>query len=291
MLLTYAFAADTLNWDAHTVPFHYLHEGMPLIMVPVKLNGKGPFECILDTGNAECAVLISPQTANTLGLDTASGRTSKSYAVNFDASIRRVVVDSAAIGSARLDKPTIGITPAIEQLKSRVGGLQLDGNVGYPFLKEYTVTLDYVNRTLTLARTPIDGRSLPVSINPKKPLIVVEVRANGQRMHFVLDTGASMTCVSTAAAAKLGLAKGIEIPLNMGDGDKGWLTSLPELSVGSSTQSHVRVVAADFVEELGKKLRRRIDGILGFNYWSHFRLSVDYPRGRIALDMPEPHVK
>jgi hypothetical protein len=34
------------------IAFHMLRAGVPLITVPVHINGEGPFEFVLDTGNA-----------------------------------------------------------------------------------------------------------------------------------------------------------------------------------------------------------------------------------------------
>jgi hypothetical protein len=46
-------------------------------------------------------------------------------------------------------------------------------------------------------------------------------------------------------------------------------------------------MAADFVQQLSQKLKTPIDGVLGFNFWSKYRVTIDYPNRRLILDEPQ----
>ncbi|HLK14806.1 MAG TPA: aspartyl protease family protein [Fimbriimonadaceae bacterium] len=272
---------------SHKIPFHYLHEGMPLIMVPVAIEGQGPFECIVDTGNSKAALLLSESLASQLGLDQTKFKASRGFTVDIEQRLRLGRIGRFEVAGIRVKDPEVAIAPALDQLTQRMGGLRIDGNLGYPFFKDYTLSLDYIHKTIEFSQEPATAQTIPITVSSSKPLIVVRVVANGKKLSFVLDTGASMTCISKPAAAELGLIKGADVPLNLGPGEKGYLSSLESLRVGSAEQHDVRVVAAPFLEALGKEMRRKIDGVLGFNFWSKYRLVIDYPNQRLGFEAPK----
>jgi hypothetical protein len=62
--------------------FHYAGPKLPLILVPTIVNGQGPFDFILDTGNAAgVPFLLSKQLAGTLGVKTVETALPGTFAV------------------------------------------------------------------------------------------------------------------------------------------------------------------------------------------------------------------
>lgn len=55
------------------------------------------------------------------------------------------------------------------------------------------------------------------------------------------------------------------------------------LSVGGASLEDLTVVIADFLEGLGKVVGATLDGIVGYNFLRHFRVTVDYPNGVLWL--------
>jgi hypothetical protein len=90
----------------------------------------------------------------------------------------------------------------------RATGAEIDGDIGYNFLKHFAVTLDYPAGLLHLAperdSEAVASEGVEVAFRlgaPAKPLVLVEVAVNGSGPYqFAVDTGASTTLVSPALA-------------------------------------------------------------------------------------------
>jgi predicted aspartyl protease len=111
-------------------------------VVPVTIDGKGPFPFVLDTGAS--ATVVSRSLADKLALPKAGGTVSgmgAGGAVGFTISRIR----SLAIGDASLQglEVAVGDVPAIGQA---------DGILGYNFLSRFRFTIDYNARAITFAR-------------------------------------------------------------------------------------------------------------------------------------------
>jgi hypothetical protein len=137
---------------------------------------------------------------------------------------------------------------------------------------------------MTLSTARVEGSSAAMTIMEGAPLIQVQVLANGRPLKFVLDTGASSTCISLDAAERLVLARGQEIDINLSGDSKGYLTQLSTLAVGDAEVRNLTVVAADFMAGLSAELGITIDGILGHNFWSRYRMTIDYPGAALLLE-------
>jgi len=112
-----------------------------LIHVPGTLNGKGPVTWLLDTGSAE--VMVLPGTARRLGLNLVRGGGSPGAPTAFSA------LDEVAIGDTRIS----GITAVVGRLAwESPAGATYDGIVGFPFLSNLVVTVNYKERTVLLRR-------------------------------------------------------------------------------------------------------------------------------------------
>lgn len=112
-----------------------------LIHVPGTINGKGPLALLLDTGSAE--VMVMPGTARRLGLPLVPGGGRAGTPAMFSA------LDELAIGEVRVQ----GITAVVGRLGwERSSGVTYDAIVGFPFLSNLVVTINYRDRTLFLQR-------------------------------------------------------------------------------------------------------------------------------------------
>jgi predicted aspartyl protease len=120
---------------------------------------------------------------------------------------------------------------------------------------------------------------------PVKPLVLVPALVNGSGPHaFVLDTGASATVLSPALAAGLRLETSAAEPVTGGGGTlQATVGHVGSLAVGGAELRDVTVMVADFLVELGKVAGAPLEGILGYNFLRHFRVTLDYPNGMLWL--------
>jgi len=116
---------------------------LPLVLVKVRVNGKGPYTFFVDTG-ATVSVVGAPL-ARALRLpvsDTPVRAVGAGGSFNARASFAAL-----ALGEVRQDHVLVGIVD-LAPIRSAVGGV--DGVIGYNFLRAYRVTIDYPGHQLCL---------------------------------------------------------------------------------------------------------------------------------------------
>ena len=103
-----------------------------------RIDGAGPLTFLIDTGSAE--VLLTPNVAARLKLRS-------SPVANDSRAARFVRIDRISLGTAQASN----IPAVIHQSSMHNIANLCHGIVGYPFLSNFTVTIDYQAATLTLA--------------------------------------------------------------------------------------------------------------------------------------------
>jgi predicted aspartyl protease len=116
----------------------------PVALVPVRVNGRGPYQFALDTGAGQ--TVVSSELANELGL--GQGEKKEALGAGGKVQVSLGKLNSIAVGSARVDQLPVVVTD-LSMLRLAVGG-KLDGILGYNFLANFKLTVDYPNGTLTL---------------------------------------------------------------------------------------------------------------------------------------------
>lgn len=125
------------------VPFELLSSRH--MAVQVKLNGKGPYRLIFDTGAP--MTLINNRIAKDSGvLDPKA----KKPAVGLFGAMGQQPVKSLEIGPVKLEKTSVIVMdhPTVALISEALG--PIDGIVGFPFFARYKMTVDYQKRELTL---------------------------------------------------------------------------------------------------------------------------------------------
>ena len=138
-------AADSVPSD---VTFRLAGANGAVILVPVFLNGHGPFDFVLDTGAT--LTCVNQQLADRLHLAHATNVKLRTGGVSLNAAgpIRLVRVDSVRTGQSTVRR-LLGCTLDLEQV-GRLPGTHIDGLLGLNFLKSFRVTLDFERSTLRL---------------------------------------------------------------------------------------------------------------------------------------------
>ncbi len=209
---------------------------------------------------------------------------------NQPAELLAATAESVAVGPFREEKLRVGVSKAMDQL-SRAIGQEIDGNIGFPFLKNLRITIDYPRTTLKLApsslkeQTAKNSNPIPFDLGTPKPLILVWSMVNGRGPYrFGLDTGAGATIVSRELAKELVLAQGPAVPMQgAGGAARGFLTNLSSFNFGNVSLGETTAVAADVFPALRGPAGGKLDGIIGYNVMRQFRVTIDYPMKRMLF--------
>src|ERR1700704_159939 len=277
----------TLSPKSAKAKFHLPGGAQPLILLPVKVNGQGPFEFILDTGAGTS--LLSPEVAKQLKVKVLSSKEGHSAGGKVAVSLAKV--DSLAVGDAKLDDVDMGIVDL-----SHVGktiGAKIDGDLGHNFLRHFRVTINYRDCEMRFEdpkRVESFGRSakteVPIRLaSPAKPLLLVDVHANGRGpFQFAIDTGTSTTAITPELAKQLGVSSSpIGVGTTAGAGVDVTAGTLKSFQVGGAKIDNMTVVVADFFVMLSNAIGVKLDGIVGYNFLRNFHVAIDYPGEMLSL--------
>jgi len=270
------------------VKFRLAGGAQPLILLPVQVNGDGPFEFILDTGAGTS--LLSSDLAKKLKIKIISTKEGQSAGGKISVSLAKV--DSLAVGQAKLDDVDVGIVD-LTHIGNTIG-TKIDGDVGYNFLKHFRITIDYHDCEIRLdepRRIQRLGRSSKAEVPMRlaslaKPLLLVDVHANGHGpFQFAIDTGTSTTAIAPELAQQLGLKSSPVGPLTTGGAQVNVTAgTLESFKIGRAGVDDLVVVAADFFATLSQAVGAKLDGIVGYNFLRNFRVVMDYPSEKFRLE-------
>jgi len=142
---------------------------------------------------------------------------------------------------------------------------------------------------LTAAQSPVyrftaGQSSVRVPIELANDLIVLKVRVNGSRpLHFIFDTGASISVIDPQSARALGLrAKGkLNLDATGGSVQSGLIgpVSLSLVGVTVFKQPLATIDLDAFAPLFGYK----IDGVIGYDFIKNFVVEIDYAAGLMSM--------
>lgn len=99
----------------------------PLLLLPVQVNDRGPFQFVLDTGAG--TTLLTPALAHSLGVRSTGTRQGQTAGGAVDISL--AVVDSLGVGELRRTNLDVAILD-LSRISQTIG-TPLDGDLGYNF--------------------------------------------------------------------------------------------------------------------------------------------------------------
>lgn len=131
--------------QAGEVAFGYTGPDETALVVPVRINGQGPYQFVLDTGAT--FTCIDEGLSRTLDLRASAGPAGLGMGVGSSGRIAIANVDSLQIGTAQAEELSVCV---LDLSQFRNAGIEMQGLLGLNFLKEYKVTLDFERQVLTL---------------------------------------------------------------------------------------------------------------------------------------------
>lgn len=179
-----------------------LHHGVPFIRVMV--NGKGPFNFIVDTGTNR-AVIVSPSLAKTLQLPTIGQTSLLDLSGKFRERANEVAVEVVTIGGRDFHPERALVHRNLASEGS------YDGVLGFALFGNALLTLDYPQRCMTLANGNLaeDGNALPLVLSHSGPMI--ELGAGNLTVMALIDTGGSGLNLPESVAHQLDFERSTEV--------------------------------------------------------------------------------
>ncbi len=126
---------------------------------------------------------------------------------------------------------------------------------------------------------------------PNEAALIVPVKINGRGPYdFVLDTGATFTCVDQPLAEELKLPAWSgplgSVVITGGEGQVGFV-KIDTLEVGDTAQAS-ELVACKLDLSRMQPPGFGIKGLVGLNFLKSYRLTIDFERKLLRLDKPAP---
>jgi hypothetical protein len=264
-----------------TVPFQLLNNH---IYLPVKVDGKGPFLFIFDTGGHD---ILTPDTAKALAVHTEGDAPGTGAGEG--------VVDTGfashvtfQIGDLTLADQTISIVPITTKA---VEGFDEQGMIGFEVLRRFVTEIDYGARTITFIdparfRPEDQGTAVPFVFYSHLPQVTGAFE--GLPGRFDIDTGSRDELTLTKDFADVnGLAakhpKGVEAVDGWGVGgpSRSYVLRGAELRLG--TVRIAGVVTGLGVQSRGAFADPSYQGNVGTALLKRFDVTFDYGHQRLYL--------
>jgi hypothetical protein len=165
-----------------TLPFRLRNNH---IFADVKVNGRGPFNFIFDTGGHD---ILFPATAHAIGLKV-EGVAPSGGAGDKVAEFGYSKIDTLEVADAKLLRQVVSV---IATEPSEVEGFAIDGMIGFEVFRRFVTRFDFGARTITLIDPgKFDPRSAgrPVAFDFYDHIPQVRGRFEENAARFSIDTG------------------------------------------------------------------------------------------------------
>lgn len=257
------------------------------VMTNVKVNGKGPFRFVIDTGASRST--LAPHLARALGLKTSVGRNVMLNGVTGAAEVPTVAVDSLEIGALKFENQNL---PVI--FTSIMGNA--DGILGVAGFQDQRIDVDFKRDRVSVLES--SGRRPHYSMVTARAhrndngLMIVDVRV-GRRIKAkaVIDTGAERTLGNLALQNEINKNKRrkpeqVSAVVHGATADiaDGNVQLVKETTLGDMTLSNLEVIFADFHVFKLWGLQEAPAMLIGMDMLGVLeRLVIDYRRNEVSM--------
>ena len=256
------------------IPARFTDQG---IVVRVSIAGRG-LDFLLDSGSSD--LLIDPAVARELGM-TLAGAHRESFAGDFMLANARA--PDLSIGPLRAANVAFSTASFSEQLEEQ----RIVGLLGADFIASGALEVNFADKSVVLLRAapadPAAGGWSPLALRLDGGVPLLQATFSGQSGYFVADLGADLSTLYPHYFARFPN----KIPRGMGDeeemvtigGRPFGVTHLTmrDLVLGDWAFGSVQVVvpSASYAQE------RDIDGLIGRDTLSNFKLLFDYAHAKL----------
>lgn len=261
--------------------------------MPLMINGKGPFNFVMDTGVGVC-LITDPSLRDSLHLE--SQRVIKILGFGEGAELSADVCQplefrlnttiSGSISAAVLREDTFDL--------SSYAGMPVHGLMGYDFFNSFIVRINYPAKTLKVYKPetwyiPRKGHAIPIRIEGGKPFVNTEIKIDSGRVidaKLIIDTGAGHPLWLESDLGQPIRVPQKNIRANLGVGllgkIDGSMARIASFKLGKYTLENVVTAFPDF-SDVGSKIAGQRTGNLGNAVLKKFDVVFDYDRSRMYL--------
>jgi predicted aspartyl protease len=218
------------------------------VIVPVTINGKGPFRFIVDTGANHST--ISPGLVQTLGLQPSEAASVVLDGITGSAQVTFVKIDRLQAGEMTIEGTALPVVAA-----DVMSGA--DGILGAAGFTTKSLMVDFQHNRVAIARSvaaAVRTEAMKVhALRLTHGLITLETRVGGVRVQAVIDTGSERTLGNLALrdALRMPGRRGAVVQVTSVYGatekvEAGEIQSAPTIAIDSLRITDVAVVYGDF---------------------------------------------
>jgi predicted aspartyl protease len=259
-----------------------------IILMRVRVNNSEPLKFIFDTGAS--VSVISAELAKKLGLKTEGQVQGTATGGSIEASLIKGVtlsVEGAKVSNQLIAAISFGAIQCFE----------FDGIIGYDFINQFIVEIDYVNRIMNLNDPKTysyagKGEIVPLSfVDERTPVTQVKIGLEGSDpvvASLEVDTGGDGTfIINNPFVEKHKLVEAIPKTVEgrsvgVGGDEKSLLGRVKSAQLGQLLIENPTVALLQDKE--GKGAGEGYDGIIGGEIFRRFKVIIDYSRKQMILE-------
>jgi len=261
-------------------------------VVRLTVNGQPePLRFVLDTGSG--ISVISNQTAKRLKIKpVARGGFAKGIGGTGRFEIVYGFVREIEIGSTRIKNVPVYIREFHQNAHD------IDGYIGISLISKFLTTVDYGDKKFTLVRNSSDQPTqaavnagdvtLPLRLT-SSGFLSGEVQMDGvvDPMNFIVDTGASVSVVSSAVARREPISSlprkdVLRVVGAAGVTENVESFTLPRIKFGEHSRDSITAIALD-LNMINDASGFEQSGILGGNFFLNYKMTFDFKNSRLMF--------
>jgi predicted aspartyl protease len=258
------------------------------ILAPVMVNGRGPFQFLVDTGANRSA--IGSAIATQLGLK--AGPPVKLHTVAGERSRPTVILDELKVGERvqrRIRVPTFPIS-----------GITADGILGVDWLKNRRLAFQFKSNSLEITASRQDDAAsffdrsavvVPARLRSGQ-ITIVDADLSGRKISAMIDTGGQLSLGNDALREMIrntqnpGKSQEMDLITVTGERLRGELLYVPFIRLGGLLLGNVPIVFARVHVFSLWNMERDPAIILGMDLLRQFdAISLDFGRARVRFDL------
>ncbi|MBK9732967.1 MAG: aspartyl protease family protein [Chitinophagaceae bacterium] len=264
-----------------------------LIVIPVKLNGKGPYNFVLDTG-VGVLTITDPAIKDALRLQT--GKKLLISGLGEKEGVNAFTVSGVSVSMPGLESlPMTGVVFEEDPFfLSTYLGVKITGIIGYEFFSSFVVKINYGERILTLYdynhfKPSEKYESLPIEIRSNKPFIKASCSLNNEDipLDLLLDTGAGFPLsLQSNSDKRIKIPeRHLETQLGLGLNGiiNGSLARTNEVRIGTFNFFQVITSFPDYNNWESKAESGKRNGSIGNFILKRFSVILDYNNRKLYL--------
>jgi len=264
-----------------------------LVVIPVYVNNKGPYNFLLDTGVGH---MIITDTTFLAGLNLSQYQTVKVQGYGLGEGIEAIVTRdmNASVGIARIKNiPTAIFKSDVFDLSAYLG-MKIHGILGYYFFNSFVVKINYGTNRLTYydpgLKKKRKGLMIPIRMSNGKPYITAEVELSSlpnTQIELLVDNGSSHPLMLESLNSLPFPVPQINIPANLGVGIngeiKGVMGRINTLKIKDLEFGQVLTGFPEYNKDRATIEGKSRNGSLGAELLKNFLVTFDYQNRAMYL--------